>query len=146
MIFITNKPLTGGAACCTTRTWRTPSSIAFSSVGECSRSMGHRCTPSTSDLTNPHGNPASTQLASASAEGARISGIQLVRFPEPTRLNPRICVNPRIVKICVNPRIVKIYVNPRDREVCMNPRIVRIRVNPRIGRMPRESADREDAA
>jgi hypothetical protein len=37
-------------------------------------------------LDDPTANPASTQLASVSEEGARISGIQRPEFPEPTSL------------------------------------------------------------
>src|SRR5262249_43928220 len=52
MIFTTNKPVPAWGSC-TTRIWLTPSSIASSSVVACSHSTGHRCAPSTSDLTTP---------------------------------------------------------------------------------------------
>jgi hypothetical protein len=42
-------------------------------------------------LDDPTPNPASTQAASVSGEGARISGIQRPEFPEPTRrIHPRL--------------------------------------------------------
>src|SRR5437667_6846587 len=43
-------------------------------------------------LDDPTANPASTQLASLSGEGARISGIEAPEFPEPTpATNPGMC-------------------------------------------------------
>jgi DNA replication protein DnaC len=53
MIFTTNKPLAGGAACCTMRTWLTLSSIGSSSVVGCSRWTGHQCAPGILGLTTP---------------------------------------------------------------------------------------------
>jgi hypothetical protein len=92
MIFTTNKPLTGWgrvlhdedlAHAIVDRILERGRMLTLDGPSMRTRHLG---------LDDPTANPASTQAASISGEGARISGIQRPEFPEPTPLtsHPRL--------------------------------------------------------
>ena len=89
MIFTTNKPLTGWgrvlhdddlAHAIVDRILERGRVLTLDGPSMRTRHLG---------LDDPTTNPASTQSASLSEEGARISGIQRPEFPEPTTATPR---------------------------------------------------------